>query len=64
MLILALVDDGDSKRSVRKKLLSPIMKFIGASVGKKFFAINIAQYCDDNKNEINTFLAVHNKDGR
>lgn len=43
MLIFALVDDGDFKRSVRKKLLNPSMKFIGVAVGKKFFAINIAQ---------------------
>lgn len=49
MLIFALVDDGDSKRSVRKKLLSPVMKYIGAAVGKKFYAVNVAQHSEDNK---------------
>ena len=33
MLILLLTGDGDGKRSVRRKLLSPILKVAGIAVG-------------------------------
>lgn len=59
-----MVDDGDKTRSIRRKLLNPQMKYIGAAVGQKFFGINVAEKCEDNRKEINLFLEYSNKDGR
>ena len=41
LLIFSLVDDGDYNRSVRRKLLSPILKVAGAAVGNKYFAVDV-----------------------
>lgn len=52
MLILLLVGDGDKKRSARRKLLSPVLKIIGASVGESYFVINVGESARDNKEAI------------
>ena len=52
MLILLLVGDGDKKRSARRKLLSPVLKVVGAAVGESFFVINIGENARDNKEAI------------
>lgn len=49
LIIFALVDDGDYKRSVRRKLLSPVLKIVGAAVGNKYFAVDICESAKDNK---------------
>jgi hypothetical protein len=49
LLIFALVDDGDYKRSVRRKLLNPTLKHVGAAVGSKFFAVDVCESCEDNR---------------
>jgi hypothetical protein len=41
MLILLLVGDGDKKRTARRKLLSPVLKMVGAAVGESYFVVNI-----------------------
>ncbi len=41
MLVHLLVGDGDKKRSARRKLLSPVLKVIGVSVGENYFVVNI-----------------------
>lgn len=49
MLILLLVGDGDRKRSARRKLLSPVLKVVGAAVGETYFVINVGESVRDNK---------------
>jgi len=49
MLILLLVGDGDKKRSARRKLLSPVLKIVGAAVGESYFVVNIGDSAKDNR---------------
>lgn len=52
MLILLLVGDGDKKRSARRKLLSPVLKVIGAAVGETYFVINVGEGVRENKEAV------------
>lgn len=63
LLIFALADDGDVQRLVRRKLLSPVLKVIGAAVGNKYFAIDICETAKDNKEEVDYYLQRANKTG-
>lgn len=63
LLIFALTDDGDLKRSVRRKLLSPVLKVAGAAVGNKYFAVDICESAKDNRGEIENYFQRINRVG-
>lgn len=52
MIILLLVGDGDKKRTARRKLLSPVVKVIGAAVGESYFVVDVGENARDNKEAI------------